>query len=616
MRRLDIFSARLARNLTPAVAFALAFAAVPQSAFADFVVEIDRPGGGVDYRIEDNGPLDVNSANGIIGVAIDENSEEFVMTATSKPNTGLDTAPYITLNVNLAAFSGQWNIRVTDTGFDVGASQGHGVLRGGVVGSGGIEFTCKGDQGNDEFGESFSIGTGTMPAGSISELIELNGSTDAVGSATLVVKVLEGSGENKDATISFVAGFEIDPSVSGGGENPPPELPEEAPVSFPPNGTIGTEVVISGAGFDTKKNKVYVEFENEKGKTQTKNLKVTSWADNLIRANWTADVDPGRFDLFVQAKGGEPRGAGTFSVLPPVPQGLANDTGWVGQQRDATGSFFGDKGNQPKIDFEYTNSKGKLVRANAKILKDEAQFDPHSNFSALPFVLPELNDKDLPATGVLRITTKIGEAVINDAFTITAPPPPAVTDYTPNDGTIGSQITIDGVGFGTKKGKAFVEVQNNKGKMQKKTLKVLSWADGAIVAEWTQVVAPGTYELLIEAKEFGPVSVGEFEVRAPASVLLWVSTAHKGDTIDATAFFLGTNKAKPKLTFEYTNSKGKLVSANVKISENALDVMTGFNSLDIVVPKLNNKDLPVTGTVTFSNKIGEAPEKVELTIEL
>ena len=64
----------------------------------------------------------------------------------------------------------------------------------------------------------------------------------------------------------------------------------------------------------------------------------------------------------------------------------------------------------------------------------------------------------------------------------------------------------------------------------------------------------------------------------------------------------------------HVNAKGKQATANAKIVENVFDEALGKNGLKFVVPKLNAKELPVTGVLVISNKIGQDPEKLELTI--
>ena len=96
--------------------------------------------------------------------------------------------------------------------------------------------------------------------------------------------------------------------------------------------------------------------------------------------------------------------------------------------------------------------------------------------------------------------------------TVTASFSPEVIPLTPTEGTIGTQITITGSGFGTKKGKVLI------GGVATKIAKD-GWGDDRIVALLTKVPPPGgPYDVTINLKSKPPVSIpleDAFTVRNP-----------------------------------------------------------------------------------------------------
>jgi IPT/TIG domain len=83
---------------------------------------------------------------------------------------------------------------------------------------------------------------------------------------------------------------------------------------------------------------------------------------------------------------------------------------------------------------------------------------------------------------------------------------------TPEEGTLGTEITIAGSGFGTTKGKVLI---------QDVAAKVLQWKDGLIECRLTKALAPGSYDVTIQPKGGSPVLFDNgFTVKAPESILL------------------------------------------------------------------------------------------------
>jgi PKD repeat protein len=391
---------------------------------------------------------------------------------------------------------------------------------------------------------------------------------------------------------------------------------DDDPRMSPEQGTIGTLVEVFGFGFGDDPGNVYAEVRNNKGKVQKKKLSIVTWSNNRVVAQWTTNVDPAPYPVFLQPKGGDPLACGNFEVRLPRPVEVPTDMGVPGFYTRASGFFFGSSGNSPKVDYTYVNSKGKEVRVKATVDKEASVFDPATGAGVLWFTLPDFKEKDLPAIGILAVRTKVGDAVAHPTFQVEPPPPPFVEEYAPDAATIGTRVELLGIGFGAKKGKVYAEVPNSKGKVQKKKLKIVAWAANRVVAEWTAKVAPGEYALFLEAKGFDPLEVGALEIEEPRSLDVPADVALPGADSTLDGLFMGTKKAKPKLVFTYENSKGKTVSVNVKLFKNSIlfDDATGDGVIPFEVPKLKSKDLPAEGVLTFSNSIGESVVKDTLTI--
>src|SRR5262245_10268776 len=121
----------------------------------------------------------------------------------------------------------------------------------------------------------------------------------------------------------------------------------------------------------------------------------------------------------------------------------------------------------------------------------------------------------------------------------------SIDAVTPDTGAYGTQITIDGSGFGTAKPKV-VLVSDDDGKTRK--LKVLEFSDTHIVAEMKKLPA-GTHELQVRPKGKGAAPIGAaqpFTVALPSEPLFTPGRAGPGDEVTLTALHLGTKKGTIK----------------------------------------------------------------------
>ena len=192
-------------------------------------------------------------------------------------------------------------------------------------------------------------------------------------------------------------------SVTLNGTGMPAEL---APVE----GTIGTEIVIEGADFGTKKGKVLVGDVAAKKAVTTKIAK-DAWTEGMITCSVTKvpKTSPGTFDITIQAKSAGATSvtlSNAFTVRLPAPDALtgANDNGAQGANINLTGDFFGTK--KGKVYLTYRNSRGQDKQKSCKTVS--------WGMNAITFQVPKLD----PGIYPLSITNKVGNVLVG-SFTIT-----------------------------------------------------------------------------------------------------------------------------------------------------------------------------------------------------
>ena len=105
-------------------------------------------------------------------------------------------------------------------------------------------------------------------------------------------------------------------------------------------------------------------------------------------------------------------------------------------------------------------------------------------------------------------------------------------------GTKGTQLTLHGSGFGTKKGTIT---------MASSAMKVVSWHDSLIIFQLSKALAPSEYSITITPKGKNPVPItyGEsFFAKGPKLEFLWPNAGVSGDTIVLYGKYFGSKKGK------------------------------------------------------------------------
>ena len=163
------------------------------------------------------------------------------------------------------------------------------------------------------------------------------------------------------------------------------------------------------------------------------------------------------------------------------------------------------------------------------------------------------------------------------------------TELSPNEGTIGTQLTITGSDFGIKKGKVLIE-----GVIAK--IATDGWADDGIVALLTKAPPQGVpYDVTINLKLKPPLSIilkNAFTVKPPEIDSLNSYEGAVNDPIIITGNFFSTKKGKVYL--EVPGGKPK----SCKVTS------WGMDSITFAVPKTSKSFPAGTYPLKVTNKVG------------
>jgi hypothetical protein len=170
--------------------------------------------------------------------------------------------------------------------------------------------------------------------------------------------------------------------------------------------------------------------------------------------------------------------------------------------------------------------------------------------------------------------------------------------YAPLEGTVGTEITIQGGDLGDKKGKVLIGTV---------AAKVTGWTDTRITATVKKVPLPvGPYKVSFSTK-FATITLPDlFTVKDPELDPLTDDNKSgiPGEEIVLTGRFFGTKKGKVFL--EYTDSKGQAKKKSCKVSSWYMNPTTGVSELKFFVPKLSKSFTTGLHPLRVENKIGFA----------
>ena len=184
------------------------------------------------------------------------------------------------------------------------------------------------------------------------------------------------------------------------------------------------------------------------------------------------------------------------------------------------------------------------------------------------------NAPNLPGTDFHGDARTFGPAPDMGAFES----PYKYSPVTPKEGTLGSEITITGSGFGKTKGKVLV------GSVAPK---ILGWTDSSIRCQLSKTPPLGIYDVTIQPKGASPIVVGNgFTVMPPAISLTEPTHGAAGGNVTIHGSFFGTKTGKVTLG-------GK----TCKVLSWTMVATTGESQIQFTIPKgltSGAKDLTVT----------------------
>jgi hypothetical protein len=164
-----------------------------------------------------------------------------------------------------------------------------------------------------------------------------------------------------------------------------------------------------------------------------------------------------------------------------------------------------------------------------------------------------------------------------------------------HEGSIGTEVTVSGAGFGIKKGK--VRIGEAVPSIAKN-----GWADDRIVCLLTKVPpVGGPYDITITPyKSTSSMTLpGAFTVKTPEFVSVDMDHGQPGVIITVNGKFFTTKKGK---VYIVDPDSGKKKSC--KVTEWFMDPADGDSRLTFIVPKLSKSLPPGTYTLRISNKLG------------
>ena len=181
-----------------------------------------------------------------------------------------------------------------------------------------------------------------------------------------------------------------------------------------------------------------------------------------------------------------------------------------------------------------------------------------------------------PVTGARQEVGSPGNYLVHDLTFV------ASAGVSPEEGTIGTEISIVGMGFGAKKGKVYLGGV---------ALKVLVWSDEMIQCLIKKPLSPSSYDVTIQPKGAAEIlSENAFSVEAPRIDSINPIQGSQGAEVTIFGDFFGIKKGKVTLGGE-----------NCKVLSWTMNPSTGQSEIVIEVPKGLT---PGTYDLTVTNQVG------------
>ena len=220
---------------------------------------------------------------------------------------------------------------------------------------------------------------------------------------------------------------------------PPPQITSISPTT----GVVGTQVTITGSGFQASQGTNSLAFNNAYGN-------IVSWSDTQIVATVPAGASTG--PVWVNVNSISSNQDVQFTMPNPAVTALLPAIGPVGSQVQINGSGFGASQGSSTVVFTGSNATATVATWSD---------------TQITVTVPATT-----TTGPLKVVE--GGVTSNTSIVYTVPPP-QITAITPTSGPISTHVTITGSGFQTTVGSSTVSFNG-------RTATIVSWSDTQIVA--------------------------------------------------------------------------------------------------------------------------------------
>jgi RHS repeat-associated protein len=242
----------------------------------------------------------------------------------------------------------------------------------------------------------------------------------------------------------------------------------------PGSGPVGTQVQINGLWFGATQGSSTVTFNGT-------NATVASWSDSQITATVPATATTGPVRVTVGGVASTPTNV-FFTVPPPRIYTVSPNSGVVGTQVTVNGLGFQSPQGYSAIYF--------------------------NNILA---TVTSWSDTQIVATVLANTTTGPVKVVVNNVVSnqdvAFALPNPIITGLSPGSGPVGTQVQINGSGFGANQG-------SSTAKLNSTSLTIVSWSDNQIVATVPSAATSGVITVTVGGVPNTPANVF-FTVPAP-----------------------------------------------------------------------------------------------------
>ncbi len=148
-------------------------------------------------------------------------------------------------------------------------------------------------------------------------------------------------------------------------------------------------------------------------------------------------------------------------------------------------------------------------------------------------------------------------------------------------GTLGTEFTITGSGFGTTQGS--VRLSHATGRTEKSgntALKILEWTDASILCSIPKALPPGPYTVTVDPSKGSPITLEDnFVIEAPQIESVAPAMGSAGDEVTITGLFFGTKKGKVAINATNNNK------TSCTVLTWTMDPPTGESEIRFEVPK-------------------------------